>query len=1186
MVGSQELLNIWSTNDLNAQALLRRSNAFNLLKISLSQTSRMIQASSWLKTLERPRMRQLVWDLHSRALPLVLRRFLGICAFESVVYTYHYHNSFETARKWVKLVSEERSVLHGTTSLNTIHFRDSQWANAFLPSTLTHLEIQGSRFDLLPFTPLHALTSLKLNYSVLPVSHEPSLSPHPLLLHGVASMFPNITSLDISGRSEGNVREIFELPPKVAQLTFSSRFEPPIFIWPKLSLESIKLAGPFDVADPVARLLRSINFYSLRHFCPDLTYFKLPLIAQDSAGYSLADWKAALTLVGQTMMDQLLPPGCTLESLFQPSKHLIDATMLASIIYTLPPLVTSLHVSATLPADLGSLLTALSRSSPPHLSSLTLDISDIDSNEEEEAFPMPTLPSTITRLKIKSNTPINRITKILPSSLTMLDAEMTLDTLLAIREKMDPSLQIRASTGYGSMEITSDHLALLYPPAPNAEQCPPPTHTERGNTLRTPSSSHSHAKMGPYGPNDERDATGNWSVTYSGLRNALARWMGRTTASLLLPRASEWPYSVASVNFTVLRDNAPGIQLDGEGGSLKADSTAIALRMNALPAELPKSLKVLEAGNQRRDWSFLQNLPRLAELNIPTAFLSLASCRLPIGLRILSTGLHPKIHDFKLRYAFKHLPFLEKVELDPFGIICTAPNLKSSSFSLRDALPLLQEYLRPNANTVITFKEPHRLTIETKLFPRTLTSLDLLGRHALLEPLELPISLTCYRDIFVKGAIETLPLLQELHSHSTSFPDLPEHLPQALRSLSITVGNDVFRRAQNGKEAMLAASILPCASTLHTLVAPDIPLNSFTNSLRELAPDSVLPNLTRLVINPGDCVDTDIQQILQSNYSKLRRLTLTSSVRFTGQLVENISSTSSTVSFQTLFYDTRMALLSLLESRYRKHVNKARSTEPSQLQKASKDAQLSPSPSGTPSTPQVDTIGALTTTNYDADFDTLTPELNIVLLVVTELPNKFVIPSDTQHLSLKHEALLQSRSVPIDYQTLDASIGETAESRIRDAMNSWPHLIANNFIWSSITNYSDLKCLVDVEYDSRVPYTPGDFFQYSTLKRLKIHAPIAVLDDEVSQNTCLKYGKWQLPPGLTHLVVTKALRSFEFVYEDSSQSPSLSIVELPQAIWQHEDMMLSSIVKVVVHDCHPRGLMDEVISKGCEVVFT
>ena len=123
-----------------------------------------------------------------------------------------------------------------------------------------------------------------------------------------------------------------------------------------------------------------------------------------------------------------------------------------------------------------------------------------------------------------------------------------------------------------------------------------------------------------------------------------------------------------------------------------------------------------------------------------------------------------------------------------------------------------------------------------------------------------------------------------------------------------------------------------------------------------------------------------------------------------------------------------MTLLRLMESRHRKHINKQRSSEPSQLQQASKQLQLSSSLCDPTSIfPATTTTASLLKHDDGDNGHTMTPEINIVFsLGAYGSTSEFVIPADSQHVSLRCGKLsLSNNDINIEYPELDTPVADT-----------------------------------------------------------------------------------------------------------------------------------------------------------------
>lgn len=1008
--------------------------------------------------------------------------------------------------------------------------------------------------------------------------------PGPIIwLEGLDTSFPHLGTFHWDLKRSSHIELlIIEVPSSVTNLRLAANHRQiPIILWPPslLHLELEFESHPDSGVSPISRIIEALNWASLQLLNPRLTHlsYKPPRIADKNSFNS--DWVQFLALVGESSLERLAPPSLNLGRFFD---HISDYGL--NLYITRIFLGSLTHLKLCVSHDELGRLSSILNSCLHSLATLKIII---ESSGDASRF--ETLPSSITSLTLRGLPLVRSVLEgLLPPSLTLLDAEFaSLSALVAAREKLGPKVGI---VTHSWVAVTTELLAALFPKyttnAPGSPPGEPPC--VPGETIPLPA-----VKTGPYGSYDICNANGDWSVTLPTILNRLIPLLGlRTSVTLHMPYHVDWPSNVTNVCLEDLRSCKCGIGLvlnsvgsrtyfpdalslklsespetsNSEAGSPKW--TSLDLGNGSVPKKrMPASLTILKAnGGSTLDWSHLAlDAPRLTILHVPEVECSLNSTLLPIGLRELSLKINPRLHDFKLKQLLSHLPHLEKASFSASGLILTAPNW-GPSLSLQDVGTQLSSYLRPNANCECLIKDSGEFQIAIHLLPRTLTSLNLL-RTAWIRSLsqtELPPGLTDFRDVFYEGA--HLPLLSSLktfHAHCKYEynPIFTCNLPPTLEHLIVTTHGSLFNRFE-ASLTELAPRIFPCNNSLRSIVAPCCALDTLV-STAETANYCVLPNLTRLIMNAAHCADVKLNIILKDHFPNLSRLTLTTHLKLTGGL---ISVTPSLVSFESMARLTWDVLFQTLKS-------KRLSSAPENNDSNKESLNASP------------TTQSPLRANID---DALAPELNVVFDVFVSIPPRpFCLPPDTTHVSLlprkRDSASLLELHFLLDFSksmadTIEHEVRWRSERKIPDSSFD----SAYELTWAIITNANALNMLVEIEYGSLAYYKPGTFFaQYQSLKTLKIHAPI-----DITKGRAASSHQWILPTGLTHLTVSKAPRSFDFVTQDDDKISQLLTLELPRAVWQPEDALPCNLSRLSLLDFRLKDLHQQLVDRGCEVVFT
>ena len=780
----------------------------------------MLRALTWMKTLDKPRIKRFLFDSGDPTFPPVFLHLSRFCTFETVEFKeYAFFGkgnldpSLLALEKWRKLFSSDfqfSSLLDGTTAIKCDRINTHENMLKLAPSTLTSLHITGHSGYW-----LHHLSSMRLtSLTLAEIYLSNDTSKNPLLLTGLASALPSLTKLkiDVLWSHPTNVVPLLEVPPNVTYLDIGAYYESPIpiLIWPSPpALQRLTLGKCFR--DPLALFAYRFNLYFLKHFCPNLTHIYARPIDLDS---DYSDWKAFVAHVGPAMLARLLPPDYTPERAFLPPSTFATPSI-PSTISDLPPLLTTLGLFANTSSDLHETLEALKLHSLRHLSRLDLALGK---RPKDSDYPMPQLPSNITWLSVSETVTTSFVKYILPPSLTWLDASLSPRARLLIRDKFGSSLVVVSHM----QVLDSNTLSLLYPPCEsntsttaigtgtiatttattdNTANATNSTtaQTKTSDSLADPLTPHHNLKMGPYGPYDECDAHGNWIVTRSSLKNALYRLFGpQTTATFFVPPDSEWPSSVTKLSFPALTEEEMldipfGISLAECGGTLSEESNCSALDIADLPRTFPPtltSLKLYEPVSILNWGAIFEYAPHLTELNIPEYHMSLEDYDLPVGLRILHCKEVGHIYDYELRSVLQGPPQLVEVSFDAGNIIFTARDWNSPIFSTTPAV--LAECLRPRANTKITVTVRHDfykgVTVDVKLFPQSLTSLNMLAISKPLDLHMLPKSLTSYSGQYNANSpppLDDLPLLMDYHYFQSGNTHPLPKFPSNLRSLCL-----------------------------------------------------------------------------------------------------------------------------------------------------------------------------------------------------------------------------------------------------------------------------------------------------------------------------------------------------------------------------------------------------------------
>lgn len=1217
-LSSQSLFQLWAANNRHLQALLCRSKAFDTLSLSPTNPIELADAILWMKSASKPQIRSIEFDdirsTQDASFWLLWRNLLRHCTAKSMNFC------VRDSLKAVGLLPNEESKTC-IFRLWIISERDAgviRTSLKQLPTTITDLTLKGflesgGSWLSLSLKSLSHLTKLTIQSDCTDYLDSGSL------LEGLAS-FPYLHTL--KWRSIQPFRSgflIFDVPTTITDLDIEWRHHP-LMIWPPAlqRLEfNVRVHAPVPNA-AVSRMIGLFNWATLKHAKTELLHvsYLLPTLADEP--YSISDWGEYVSCVDPSTRSRFIPSGLNLKSFVKTTNFRGNWNI--SLITSFPASLTSLEVQVV-DGHLARLAESLTFHLPSistlklHLGRMWMDERGENWNPDDSGQ-IFSLPSTITSLAIQSYLlSIKLVESLLPTSLTRLTTGFaSLGALTTARAKLGPNAKIVC---LGAIEIGTMDLEAMFPKlgalsSVGNNDASSEHVDEQEDTHAFPA--RNTMICGPYGTYRFCDASGNWKVNGAVILNKMAELVGhRTTSALHISSASEWPSSVTNISFAEYPDKrSVGLCLTDVGSSMLQSKSIVNLELspsvesypvardaqsfawksldvgnNPLPAlTLPPSLTLLKSSYWTYAWPQLTLPSSLTVIDLSNFCCPLKSISLPTGLRELSVNPAPSIYDHELRQVLLPLSQLTKVSFSASGVVLTAPNC-GPSLTLQDLVAGFSSYLRPDGHLQCTFRKngSHQRDHMVAIYqlPPGVTSIDLLRLKG--SPLQssLPSELKRYlASVTDKG---TLPLLHSLlflehlhihfrlHQHGR-LPPLPS-LPTKLEKIYCTTDRPILAAPSKQEKFFFAAPVLsPSNASLHTIVATVASIDYFVKGIASLKTDTVLPNLTRLVMNAGDCTDLELDSILKSHFPKLLKLTLTSCVTLTGRLVQD-ESFPDHVTWRSFVEPTWSKLNAILQSRLPagstrqieddqpisglETINSATSTNNASLGAHSSESPSSNSPTS------------------------LIPELNIIFSVIHPLnatPNQtFRIPPKVSSLHLllpANHQYLQSFDIKYGY-------GDTAdviEQQLRPRRKLMTPFIPLHFDWTYISNAAELQNLVEIHYHSKSSYHPGTFFRYPNLKTLKIFCPIQADKDS------LKYPRWVIPAGLTHLTVFTALQSFEFATENDDKASQLLTLELPRAVWQSEDPLPCNLTRLAILNINSQDIRNTLVDRGCEIVLT
>lgn len=1229
---SQSLHALWCSNHSPTQALLNHSSAFSMLHIANENLKYHPSLIQWSKTITEPRLGGFSagpalyssWR-SSTKLPsyqwlhdTLLSRFV----IERVEIMVSDSNMLETLyHQWkaaTSLPKRQQSVFQGTTQLK-LTVIDSfppplrKWThNAFLelmPDSLTDLELSSTFLAGVPFSQLSPsslrnIQTLKLLYNASTIL-EPTEDL--VLLPGLMALpLLQTLSLRIIDLRESRLPRLLEVPSSVSALNFDFQYAL-LIMWPS-SLTSLNYC--FDVSSShnlrgslLEKFARHLTWHYLGVNCPHLSHL-------DYSRYSSLD---SLHHIGPTL------ESCrrSFEEAFGEQFQNTFASCIADLLGYIDAPPTNETLLQRLPRHLQSLRMSTEKEcresssvnsrfftslcSFVHLLKLHL-IVDVVSQEL-------LIPPSVTDLTLWSEEVLDsasfahirfppRLKRFSTQLLEFID-------LCSLRDKLGPQTDIVIV----STSVSSNQLCVAFPDhSGSSRDCAILLDDDPSdNALPTLPIPHSRVPCAPSSLHAE-----GIELTFQGFLDGITAAVGhRTTTLLSFQQDAIWPSSITSIRSFAddnklrgfighgLRILLPDLQTFFNSPSLKSISLYSDFYS---PPDIPSScsLTSIEMGSQLpypqrcftgwpstltalRHLSFeafgwdkvAASLPLLTELWVPYAGCQLLEASLPRKLRALACRISSPRHDTEIYQLLAPFPNLARLELNASGFIFTASAHDLSVITRPMIFPALKSLFARKRGLQLDLRgSPNEVFMNPSKFPPWINSANLLG-HQVWHPDDLvwPPDLTALTHAIHRVTNRALPPhLRKLHLHLTfSFSDCAQSLPCTLESLTLTTNH-------SRPKHHCAPAPLPCAAVLRSLIVPDSyfnPLTSFEPSL----PNYELPNLTRLVAPANGSSDLQVSKVIRSCFPKLERLTFTHAVRLTGVMALD---GDSNVSFESVASETRSAILSLLESRYRKRVNLERSSDPSALKPSKSATPLefaleTESPTLEPESPPTTLIPIHPSNRIH--FNAEKAEFNAFFTVDLGHKEGFHLPPLATRLSILAHPLHRNPIQPleeIDYTSIETPAGDTIEEWVRQRSDLNNVHLAANFSLDTIANWNDLDKVSFIEYDSMIPYKPGRFFMQSSLIELIIHSPIAL----TSSTDPLK---WTLPPQLARLICSELAKPVEFVTAGDLPCTNLIELELPKVTWHKPTLLPPNLRKLVIGSILSEATLGLLKASDCEV---
>lgn len=1234
---SSELLALWACNNRSTQALLGNSGALCELHITHEYLQDRKHLLQWAKIVTEPhlgRFSYAIKDSSASSYEVLRQAYLSHFIIDHIDIHVSDTSSLELLYyQWkaaTSLPRRQNSVFPGTKSLCLSSFGvpppQGKWGhNAFLellPDSLTALNLcntflYGMPFSLPPPESLRNLQALTLTYDedvIMEATKDALFLPGLLGLSQLQTFELTIIG-DIKKRPPPR---LFELPSSVTSISLLHPQELLLIAWPS-SLTSLVFEDRGRGDTYLERFSHNLTWLHLSLNCPhlaDLYYPHFtnlnPILKSDPKLFDHCR-RAFEEAIGERFTSNFTSCLVDLQGYLNapPSK--------VQLIQRLPTHLRSLkiaeeHRAELTPSSLQELVSSLSCFN--HLSTLHLAVNTILAPFQ--------FPPSISDLTLEYKSDVLEVKSVESSTFPPLLKRFTLDmdiglkVLCALRKKLGPLPALVC----GATIIQQNQLNLAFPVSLGASEGHPILLDEEDlamiSILPKPSS---------YAPCSAPSSLINNQIhlTYGGLLDALVAAVGhRTSTKFYLETTTVWPSSIASISllpgdplpppfrrtrcqglslsFVDLQSffNSPSLKsLTLNHGQLPSglpDAPSVSCTLTHLDlgvhlpvqlrhfSALPTSLTVLRhLSPESFGWNRLAAcLPRLTELRTPNAGCDLNNASFPSGLRSLAVRLTPPHHDAQILKLLAPLRSLTLLELNSSGLIFTASQWESSTVTRQTIFQGLKALFLSKRGLQLAFSGTvQQVLVDVSKFSPWITSVDFLGLKLWNdESLIWPTDLTALRCSATKNLnMRTVPPhLRELHLHFESIPiQDTSKLPATIESLTITHKSNM-RLLDKQHNPSILPSHLPFAHILRALIVPDSFVETLGPTRSSQAANCVLPNLTRLVSLARKPTDLEVLTSIRAYLPNLERLTITSAVRLTGTVAQDCDPN---VSFESLASETRRAILSTLESNYRRRVNKERSSDLTLLKSSKRPVPLdfsleNDSPLNEPESPPTTLFATALTTPIDLQADRA--EFNCVFSVDLGHKEGFHLPPLATRLSLLAHPMHRSpisQHQALDYAYIDVPAADAIEEEVRNRSNLNGVHIAANFSLDTVANWSDLNGIRYAEYDSMVRFTPGTFFTQTTLTELIIHAPI---DASPSPGA----SKWTIPPNLTRFVCTELKESMSFVTTGDEPCTALIELELPNATWRDHPLP-PSLQKLVVGYFSRKEHLKLAMDKGCDV---
>lgn len=1175
---SAELLSLWETFDYRIMRLLCASSAFELLSIVYNSDLDSKMLRFWSSTLQMAQIGQLnlslsnasslnYQELHSEVLQFFTakRLVLNNIAFANLL-----SNSKMRASD-----SRGPCLFPGTSSLSIDLVEQNDMVSTknwfeLLPPSLTEfsLKVPGWCFDSLHHLPtnLRNITSLTL-YAPPPLRSKKTDATAAILLLDLAECLPKLSKLSMLMCPSRSSATLFEVPPTVTDLEILMYTSLSLINWSpnlsKLHLHGLRPQQTPTVRKedlPLAVIAWELNLRHLRQRCPSVVSFTSELCpTQDIQVLERASEEAArdrfIASFGESLLLKLVPPGADVLSLFDG----ITRSQSSGTTFARHRLYPNSAAQFEVTSDVLSLcLTLLSahQDAPlapyaKHLTSLEL-IYDPSQLFTSTSLCLKGLPPSLTRLKISSLARVSAqdIEAALPSSLrTVYLPFKNLSAVVACRRKLGQSADIFTLHRKG-VPITGNELELVFP------------------------SYHAQST----------------SITYDGFLDALSLVIGKRSFILFLVKPTSWPTSITAVSFDPYRHYTPGNKNKIQDRLLhrlcayfelepllrsSMRQVCVDPKLTGLfsMVALSPSIEVLDVETLPVQSIPANSLLRVLRLHIALVNrVGLLHCKLeelfaPNGVNLPILHLPPTLVRLDIHFPaptfleaiLGHLPLLKYLKMSAASLRFNASDWPFDSLSednLISGLLITAQETHPNLD--LQLNEISGLHLDRLKSPLKAADLSFLGGRNRNYKGILPktlVSLKSLSPYLPFSELEALQDLQHLQMHSTlSSPVSFSKLSPSLNSLILTLG------LQQHRTQYIYLNQLPFTERLQVLIAPrcrlgmdperhlghSSPLSSNTRPLPQLM---VMPNLTHLIISIPAYTDAELFQVIQHYFPKLERIGICSSILLTGVLVQDALLFK--VSFESLVTETKRAFQTLLASRYRKRMNRERSSPPSapcrSVESPHSWLALDSSPSSeAPQTPPPSLITDDTIENDPLNASSgPTPFFYAQFSCDKGHRIDFVLPYSTTHLHLLADPTARRRPKTLKLADLHGSnVASLVENELRSCSESNVVHVAANFSGETIDGLHKLQNLQEVVYSSMQAYVPASYFTHDTLQRLTVTSKLATVALD-------KLREWVLPPNLAYLELTKLQKSFLFVAEGKKPHPKLSELILPFAIWNH-----------------------------------